>query len=159
VRIAFRRRWQRQLGNDATARVAVPVTVLDGNRKPPPLDVTHDAIHGARPQPFHDARPQSSHDRSLLVSGLTTAVEILREQLVVANSGREAAEAARDRADQALSGERSRADALRDRLNAAMAELAEAKKALDAADQLRATAAARRAAGLLARLLAAWRGE
>jgi hypothetical protein len=99
-------------------------------------------------------------------------------------AARLAAEARADRTDAALVGERARADALRDRIEALQARLAaaeaegtasdveaaemttqlkqaraEAQAAQDRAAEAERTDAARRSAGVLARLRAAWRGE
>jgi len=70
----------------------------------------------------------------------------------------------------ALTGERTRADALRDRIEALQEQLADAQTAatlanataqrtVEAAELLRAADAERKARGLVARLRAAWRGE
>jgi hypothetical protein len=64
-------------------------------------------------------------------------------------------EARADRAEAALSGERTRADVLRDRVDALTAEL---RQAYEAASELRQAEAERQARGLLARLRAALRG-
>jgi hypothetical protein len=60
------------------------------------------------------------------------------------------------RAEKALTGERARADSLRDRLEAA--ERAQ-RDAQEAAEELRQAEMARQARGLLARLRAAWRSD
>jgi hypothetical protein len=115
---------------------------------------------------------------------LEAAVSTLREQLAAANNRADQAEADRRqfearadraeagreaerehavRAEQGRDSERARADALRDRL--ASAEIAveqaqrQAQTAQDDAERLREADAARRSAGVLARLRAAWRGE
>jgi hypothetical protein len=66
------------------------------------------------------------------------------------------AQAGRDRADAALAGERSRADVLRDRVDALTGELREAQ---ETAETMRQEEIARHARGLLARLRDAWRGD
>ena len=68
-----------------------------------------------------------------------------------------------DRAEAAITGERTRADVLRVRLEAAEQAAREATQAaqiaLGAANSLHRDNEARRAKSLLARLLAGWRGE
>ena len=148
-RLAIRRHWRRQQGNDGTARVAVPVTeaVL---REPRPGDDTRDVT------PLPDIAAGA-------LAALETAVMTLREQLDTAN-------ARADRAEVSIAGERQRADVLRDRIDAMQTEIAAAKAAAeqgragaqaaqDAAEALRRADAERKARGLVARLRAAWRGE
>src|SRR5262249_46090967 len=80
------------------------------------------------------------------------------------------ANARADRAEAALTGERQRADALRDRIDTQAAvvdglkgELEQARQATQAAvttaDELQALDTARKARGRLRRILDAWRGE
>jgi predicted nucleic acid-binding Zn-ribbon protein len=98
-----------------------------------------------------------------VLAALEDAVTALREQLTQANRR---AESERQRVDEAL----TRADALRDRLDAAQAQLAaaedtarsacaDARVVQDWATAVERANAARRSAGVLARLRAAWRGE
>ncbi len=83
---------------------------------------------------------------------------------------RRAAEGRADRAEQAIAGERARADAVRARLDAMQEQLAaeaeaadqarsQAQAAQDNAEKLREADATRKGRGRLARLKAAWRGE
>jgi septal ring factor EnvC (AmiA/AmiB activator) len=73
------------------------------------------------------------------------------------------AQARADRTEASIVGERSRADALRDRLDSLQHDLdtanAAAQQAAEAAEALRAAEAKRKARGLLARLRAAMRRE
>ena len=101
TRLAFRRKWLRQAGNDGTARVAVPL----GEVKPS-TDKTH------------DNRGDDRGDINHVISALEDAVGTLREQLDQANSRTEAersradrAEQSRDRAEQGREAERARVDA------------------------------------------------
>jgi len=89
----------------------------------------------------------------------------------------EAADQRADRAEQALAGERSRADVLRERLDVQAAELTRARVGQEQAEtaaaadraargqaeveakQLREAEAARQSLGRWARIRAAWRGE
>jgi hypothetical protein len=159
-RLAIRRRWRRQQGNDGTSRVAVPVTEAVP-RETRPGDIASD----------------DTGDITGVVSGFEAALTVLREQLDAAN-------ARADRAEQGRDGERARADALRDRIEALQAQLAAAEAegtasdveaaemtaqlkqaragaqaAAQDAEALRQVDAERRARGLVARLRAAWRGE
>jgi hypothetical protein len=177
-RLAIRRHWRRQAGNDGTARVAVPVTEATP-RKAKPSDDAGD-----------DTRDVTS-DVTRVINALDSAVVTLREQLAHAENradqaevraeqaqsradrAEQAIESERNRADRAESGfnaERSRADALRDRVDGLQVELrhtqeaakqagAQAQEAQDAADELRRAEATRKARGLVARLRDAWRGE
>jgi hypothetical protein len=76
--------------------------------------------------------------------------------IAVIEAKAQAAEAGRERAEQALAGERSRADVLRERLEAAERGQREAQ---EAAEGLRQAEMVRQARGLVARLRAAWRGS
>jgi hypothetical protein len=65
-----------------------------------------------------------------------------------------------DRSEQALAGERGRADGLRDRIVALLGELDQATRARQEVEALRQDDMARRLAlGRRARLRRAWRGE
>jgi hypothetical protein len=91
-RLAIRRRWRRQAGNDGAARVAVPVTEA-APRTPKPGDDPGD-IPGERPG-----------DITGVIGALDRAVVTLREQLLRtenrANQAEILAEQARDRSDRA----------------------------------------------------------
>jgi hypothetical protein len=154
--LAFRRKWRRQVGNDKTARVAVPV----GEDKP-----TTDSIHDDRDETRDGTRGEVLRLLSALEGAISTAGErkqadaatiaALREQLASSvalidgfRDERDRERARADRAELGSAAERSRADALRDRLDAAQSELVEqriaaeqanakATDAQDAADSLR----------------------
>jgi len=121
TRLAFRRKWRRQAGNEGTARVAVPVS----EARPPT-----DRQRGDRDVVRGDIRDDASHS----VRALEAAVAALREQLEQANAAIAAERSRADRAEQGREGERARADALRDRLNAMQEQLADALAALQAAE-------------------------
>ena len=118
-RLAIRRHWRRQQGNDGTARVAVPVTEAVP-RESKPGDDTGDVT----------GLPSLAAGA---LAALEDAVSGLREQLDVANARAERAEA--DRSD-----ERQRADDLRERLIAMQEQLADAHAALQAAEEAKARA-------------------
>jgi hypothetical protein len=68
VRIARRRRWQKQKGNDGTIRIAVPRTFLDAKRQSP------------RDRP--PDRPEGSlRDNDRKIIGLEARIELLTEEL------------------------------------------------------------------------------
>jgi hypothetical protein len=185
TRLAFRRKWRRQVGNDKTARVAVPV----GEDKP-----ATDTIHDDRDEIMDGTRGDVLRLLSALEGAISAdgerkqadaaTIAALREQLASSvalidgfRDERDRERARADRADQALGGERARADTLRDRLEGLQGELADARAAAEqtgldlrmarhdaeAAQQgaaaLRRAEVERKARGLLARLRAAWRGE
>jgi hypothetical protein len=106
ARLVRRHRWRRQTDN--TGRVRAPGSIRC-NR----------AIGRSAASPV---------DMSAIVSTLEAAIITLRDQLEVAN-------ARADRADAALTGERARADALRDRLEAAEDTARVAREAADAPRQ------------------------
>jgi hypothetical protein len=160
-RLAFRRKWRRQAGNDGTARVAVPVD-----------EVTRRTGGGLN----------ATEDISRLVSGLETALATLREQLERqrdrADRAVEAAERDAARLEEAEAGIaklRAAADTaalVRDSLERALtaeerargqAEMAAAADRAARADAeaellaLRQAEQVRRQLGRVARLRAAWR--
>jgi chromosome segregation ATPase len=159
-RLAIRRHWRRQQGNDGTARVAVPVT-----------EATR------REDKAGDATSDDAGDVTRAITALETAVTALRDQLEQANERA-------DRAEQGREGERARADALRDRVDDLSAKLTDAQAELAAAQdqaeagrrqleatqialgeaeadaaELRQTDTQRKGRGRWARLRVAWRGE
>lgn len=89
TRLAMRRAWDRQPGNDGLARVAVPIAALK-----PDTDDAHDAIHDAT----QDDRGAIGHDDGdanlSVIKALEAHVESLRDRLVAADSE---AKALRDR--------------------------------------------------------------
>jgi hypothetical protein len=87
------------------------------------------------------------------LKGEIAAKTALIEGLEAQRHGFFAAEARASQAEEAVAGERARADALRDQLEAAQEELRQAIQTLQKADD------ARKARGRWARLRAAWRGE
>ena len=106
TRLAFRRKWRRQVGNDGTARVAVPVTE------------THPRPDKA-PDDRNDARHDDRGDISRIVMVLETSVASLTERAIAAEKRAdraeiraESAESRANRAEQSLAEERKRADQL-----------------------------------------------
>ena len=101
TRLAFRRRWARRIGNDGTARVAVPVEEL-----------------AEKPAPDEDGIPDDIHDdidgQSHAVMALQTAIEALREQLGRANSEKDDLRNQRDRAQEAEDRARSELQSARE---------------------------------------------
>ena len=129
IRLAYRRKWRRQDGNDGTVRVAVPVD---------------------------DAKPQSvaAHSNNGAVGGdIAQVVDLLETAAATLRERGEAADvmlAALDRdAEEAL----ARAEA------ATLTEREAKEKAEAEVAQLRQIDQARRNRGLVARLRAAWRRE
>jgi hypothetical protein len=136
TRLAFRRKWRRQPGNDGIARVAVPV----GEAQP----------HGDK---THDETGVERADTASFISALEAAIASLTEQaeasvrqadraenrVDAAETRADRAENRADRAEQALADERNRADraeqgrdALRDRLITMQEQLADAHGVLKA---------------------------
>jgi hypothetical protein len=175
-RIAMRHRWQRQQGNDATARVAVPVTVLDDSRKAVAGDGKRQSPDDRAASPATERRHPD--DKSLSVTALAAAVDALREAKdseiatlhgVIeglrdnvarsvalldlerargdrAERERNAADTDRRAAEAAREAERTRADALRDRIMALLGELDQATRQRQEAETLGEADAARRLA-------------
>jgi chromosome segregation ATPase len=153
TRLAFRRKWQRQAGNDGTARVAVPAN--EARRQ---IERTHDDMDDNKDDGRGDiTRLVSALEAAIAASGERAAADAatiaaLREQLAVAEhrlaAERERADRAENsaaheredmldaenrarRAETGREAERSRADALRDRLNGLQAQLAAFERVSD----------------------------
>jgi hypothetical protein len=148
VKLAQRERWRKLSGNspDRTVRVLVPLEWLK------PAKAGH----------VGETFPEGFGELSRLLSGLEDATTFVRERADAAEAwaemadadrrvaearadaertradraedDRRAAEARAERAEQGRDGERARADALRDRLNAMQEQLADAHAALQAAE-------------------------
>ena len=138
ARLAHRHRWHKRTDNDGTVRVLVPHGL--------------DAPADRHPADVHKGRDADIPGMSRAISALETAIAALRERAEAAEQGRDGAIARADRAD-------ARADELRTRLEALQAQLATAQAATQRLQELEAADAARKAAGLLARLRAAVRGR
>jgi len=149
TRLAFRRKWRRQGGNDGVARVAVPVGE-DQSKRDDRDDDRSDVIPG--------------------ISAMEAAIISLTEARNQAQKRAEQAETAREAAETRSEAERARADSLRERLDVIQDELRQAREAAEQARQhvreaedaiveLRQADAARRGQGRWTRLKAAWRGE
>ena len=146
-RLAMRRKWRRMAGNDGHARVLVPREFLT---LAPGVD--------------------TDDDTGVSTPALSEAIDLLREQLEIANKRA-------DRTEQALIAERVRADALRDQVAALEVQLAQLEAEGEASDvqvaeltgqlrraredaaELRQADADRQGRGRWRRLRAAWRGE
>jgi chromosome segregation ATPase len=160
TRLAFRRKWRRQVGNDGTARVAVPLAETQTRQDKAPDD-------------RNDARDDISHVVMVLeasVASLSDRASAAEKRADRAEIRAESAEARANQAEQALSEERKRADQLelaQDRLETKLDEAearadradAAAQEAGQAADELRRANEARAGQGRWARLRQAWRGE
>ena len=152
TRLAFRRKWRRQGGNDGVARVAVPV---------------------GEDQSKRDDRDDDRGD----IMPLELAISSLTEARQQAEKRAEAAETRADRAEQLADAAHKRADVatmLADRMLARATEAekradlaegdaqqarADAQEAHQQIEDLRRADEARKARGLWQRMSAAWRGE
>ena len=152
ARLTLRKKWRRQAGNSTTVLIAVPLTELERTARRRTLRVRPRQAAASAPGQGSSSAP----DISRIVSGLEAALATVREQLERERTRADAAEGRADRAGEALAGERSRADLLRDRQDALQAELRQAWEAV--AELRQAGEGARQAGGLLARLRAALRG-
>jgi DNA repair exonuclease SbcCD ATPase subunit len=186
VKLAQRERWQRQPGNDGTARILVPL----------------DWLKPARPR-SPERSPEASPELSRVVGVLEVAIATLRERAEAAERRADRAEQARETAEaraaheredlldaesrarramtdlqvaeqrardaeQGRDDERGRADAFRAQLEGLQTELAAAqaaveqartlaKAARDRAEAIEQAEDARRSLSRLARLRRAWR--
>jgi hypothetical protein len=104
-----------------------------------------EAAHAGELAALRDERDEAERARLAVQTVANTALAQLAD-----------AQAGRDRLEASLAGERTRADALRDRVDMLTGELREAQEAASALRQ--AEKVAKRARGLLARLRAALRG-
>jgi hypothetical protein len=160
VRLTQRQHLRRQPGNDGKTLVWVPPDVAT---QVPRRDVTNGVAdpdagdNGSDVAP--DVAPPVTAELSLEINALREALvavrqaqdgelATLRQGLADAQAARDRAEARADKAEASLADERVRADQVRAQVDELRTQLAE----------LRADDAARQARGLLARLLAAWRG-
>jgi hypothetical protein len=152
LKLAFRHKdWPRRKNNRGQMQVCVPADWAAGQDK------------------SRDESTDASIDLSSITNRFDAALATLRERA-------EAADQRADRAEQALAGERSRADVLRERLDSQAAELTAARVGQEQAEgaavadraareraeaearQLREAEAVRQSLGRWARLRAAWRG-
>jgi hypothetical protein len=176
TRLAFRRKWSRQVGNDGIARVSVPVS--EARAQPDKADASP-----------HDARDDVMGDISHLASSFVVEIAAMRERaeraeqllrdaeaafaaereqarVAVKQARREAQEAAeaavawleqaRREAQEATEAANAAAEQARVAVGQAQREAQEAAQAVEA---WRRADEARKAKGPLARLRAAWRGE
>jgi hypothetical protein len=167
IKLVRRHGWRRQRDNQGHVRALVPLTWAQDDR-----DGEGDNLG--------DSTADNPPDNGLMAGALAAledAVAGLRGQLDVANARVDEESARADRADAALTGERVRADALRERLDDVQRDLkaseaiaselrgdldaarAQAQAAQEVADAQARLMAARRSRGLLARLRAAVSGR
>ena len=160
TRLAFRRKWRRQPGNDGIVRVAVPAGEDQPRSDKPHDDMGDDRADIMRLVSALEAAIATAREREQTDAATITG---LREQLAEAIERAKTTEARAERTDAALTGERAKADALRERLEAREGDLdmarTQAATAHEAPEALRQAEADRKARGLLARLRAAVRGE
>lgn len=157
TRLAFRRKWRRQGGNDKTARVAVPIGEAQPKSDKPMMsgvtsgDYISQVVSGfaaalAALKERADAEAQALRERIEAAEAEGTA---LRGQLAAAERRTDKAETRATTAEDEAVALRGRIEAQQRRVEQAEAELVWMREA----DELR------RSRGVLARLRAAWRGE
>ena len=148
-RLVVRRGWRRQKDNHGIMRALVPPEWWE----PPPGKASDPGVYVSE-----------------AISALEQAVEAMRERAEAAERAAQTERERADRAIQARDGELMRGNALRDRIDALRADLAEAGTALEVAlsqaaeagqevDAVRQSAGGWRALGLIARLRWAWSGK
>jgi len=143
VRLTQRQRLRRQPGNDGLIRVWVPTDLARAARQSKRSDARDDACDDAR---------DDGGDKRLLADALAAfkdATAVLKQQLDQAEARASAEREQRETAERQL------AQAVKDRDQL----LANHNRAMTEVERLRAADQARRAAGRVARIRAAWRGE
>jgi hypothetical protein len=149
VRLTQRQRLRRQPGNDGLVRIWVPAST----RLP------------SQGQSHRDDGGDDARDTGLMAGALATL-----EAAVAALTGRAEADRRVEQAEARADVEQARADSLKERLETTERQMTQAEKDRDMAiaahdriareaETLRQADLARRAAGRLARIKAAWRGE
>ena len=168
IKLALRHGWRKQKDNRGTLRCLVPPEWInpkgaDKQTRQRMGELTLDRtnlsesasyealteLHGRKIEPQIDALGGQIEALKGDIAAKTALIGSLEAQ----RHDFFAAEARAKRAEEAVAGERARADALRDQLEAAQEELRQAIQTLQKADD------ARKARGRWARLRAAWRGE
>jgi hypothetical protein len=141
-KLVLRHKWRRQKNNQGQVIALVPSDFSD--QRDASRDNGYDASH--------------AFETALAAIRETHAGEVqaLREQLEMVKAQADLSRDAVLRAETTIAGERQQVEALRERLDAANAE---ARDALQAADDLRRRESAWWQQGRWARLRAAWRGE
>jgi hypothetical protein len=108
-RLVIRHRWPRQAGNDGIVRVTVPLTALAKSRDSAGAGAAVDTV---TPDSLSDATDTvTASDVTLtdpVTVTLTHALDVLREQLVIANGRADRAERQVDEMQTALAEERRR---------------------------------------------------
>jgi hypothetical protein len=137
TRMVRRKKWRRQPGNGPAILVAVPLAELARtNRR------TKTALPGQAAPPLPGQKGSPSPDIASIARGFEAALGVLSEQLTA---------------------ERARGDALRGQLEAAEKDrdmaIANHNRIAVEIEVMREADRTRRAAGRLARIKAAWRGE
>ena len=160
TRLAFRRKWRRQPGNDGIVRVAVPAGEDQPRSDKPHDDMGDDRADIMRLVSALEAAIATAREREQTDAATITG---LREQLAEAIERAKTTEARAERTDAALTSERAKADALRERLEAREGDLdiarAQATTAHDALRTLRQTEQERKGRGRLRRAWDGWRGS
>ena len=185
IKLALRHGWRKQKDNRGTVRCLVPPEWINpkGDRQADTsaderVDIRADKsseisfLRGAYEAALEANRAQidALGGQIEALKGEIAAKTALIESLEAQRHGFFTAEARANRAEEAVAGERARADALRDQLELAREELRQAseasdqvrqhaREAEDAIQTLQKADDARKARGRWARLRAAWRGE
>jgi hypothetical protein len=150
VKLVLKHGWRRQKDNHGVLRALVPKEWMTPRAKGVAVGMAVSMDEGI-PQGMDQGT-----DFAHAISAFGTALVTLREQL-------ERAEQRAATAEQGRELERIRADAqateLRDRIDALQTQLAEAQRAVQGADELRAADDARKAMSRWQRTWSAWRGR
>jgi hypothetical protein len=168
IRLAFRRKWRRQDGNDGTVRVAVPV-----DEAKPQAEVTDSDADGVgrdigQVVGLLETAATMLRERGEAADGMLAALHANAEEALARAEAATATEReARRRAEVATAGAEARLAQFREELERVsreaearrMAEQVAREKAEAEAAQFRQENQARRDRGLLARLRAAFRRE
>ena len=128
-RLAIRRRWRRQQGNDGTARVAVPITEVNQREtKSGPItsDITRDVSS--------ESATTDAGDITRVIAALERAVALLCEQLAHAQQQVTVERSRADLAEKEGDDERARADALRDQITTRQAKFEDIQRRLVTAE-------------------------
>jgi hypothetical protein len=168
IRLAFRRKWRRQDGNDGTIKVAVPAE--DTKPQNETADSDSDSVGRDIGQVVGllETAAVMLRERGEAADGMVAALHAnAEEELEQARAETATEREARRRAEVGMKDAEARLAQLREAFEAArheaeaqrMAEQTIKEKAVAEAAQLRQTIQSRRELGLLARLRVAWRRE
>jgi hypothetical protein len=142
VSLIRRRGWRRQKDNQGHVRALVPLAWAEPAERHPDREGEDEG----------EDQGDAGDDRHLLAG----AIAALEASVMSLTARAEAAEGRAERAEKAVAGERSRADALRERLDRANAD---AQAAAQRAEALEATERARKGQGALRRVWHGLRGR